>query len=104
VNELGPATNELMDSEIKRLLQESYDRAKAILKLHSKELNALAEALIKYETLDAEDVKAILKGDGPSPSTKLKATPPSTLPRLGEPSPRPVTSPPTPTSPNKVPC
>lgn len=52
-----------VDYEIKKILSESYERAKAILKTHSKEHKALAEALLKYETLDAEDIKAILAGD-----------------------------------------
>lgn len=43
-------------------MMESYERAKSILKTHAKEHKALAEALIKYETLDAEDVKSILTG------------------------------------------
>ncbi|KAK7086991.1 ATP-dependent zinc metalloprotease yme1l1 [Halocaridina rubra] len=59
---LGHTTKEAIDSEIKKLLQESYERAKAILKTHSKEHKALAEALMKYETLDADDIKAILNG------------------------------------------
>lgn len=62
VNEISPNSQELIDSEVKRLMQESYERAKAILKAHSKEHKQLAEALIKYETLDAEDVKAIMNG------------------------------------------
>ena len=40
--------------------QEFYERAKAILKVHTEEHKMFAEALLKYETLDAEDVKAIL--------------------------------------------
>jgi ATP-dependent metalloprotease len=52
-----------VDFEIKKILSDSYERAKAILKTHSKEHKALAEALLKYETLDAEDIKAILAGD-----------------------------------------
>ncbi|XP_025208239.1 ATP-dependent zinc metalloprotease YME1 homolog isoform X2 [Melanaphis sacchari] len=59
-NDLSPATNELIDNEIKRIMQESYERAKSILNVHHKEHKLLAEALLKYETLDAEDVKAIL--------------------------------------------
>lgn len=51
-----------IDSEIKRILNESYERAKTILVTHSKEHKALAEALLKYETLDAEDIKTILNG------------------------------------------
>lgn len=60
-NQLGQATNDAVDSEINRLLQESYDRAKTILKNHAREHKLLAEALMKYETLDADDIKAILK-------------------------------------------
>lgn len=52
-----------VDSEIKRIMNDSYERAKGILKAHAKEHKALAEALLKYETLDAEDIKAILAGD-----------------------------------------
>ncbi|XP_065296505.1 ATP-dependent zinc metalloprotease YME1L isoform X3 [Dermacentor albipictus] len=62
VNELAPNTAEVIDSEIKRLLHESYERAKAILKTHQKEHKLLAEALLKYETLDADDVKQLLSG------------------------------------------
>lgn len=51
-----------MDAEINKILNESYIRAKNILKTHAKEHKALAEALLKYETLDAEDIKAILGG------------------------------------------
>ncbi|EDW02086.1 ATP-dependent zinc metalloprotease YME1L isoform X2 [Drosophila grimshawi] len=57
---LGPNTIEAVDAEIKRILSDSYERAKAILKKHTKEHKALAEALLKYETLDADDIKAIL--------------------------------------------
>lgn len=60
---LSPTTIESVDFEIKKILSESYERAKNILKLHSKEHKALAEALLKYETLDAEDIKAILAGN-----------------------------------------
>ncbi|XP_048487044.1 ATP-dependent zinc metalloprotease YME1L isoform X2 [Plutella xylostella] len=58
----APATTELMDKEIKKILSESYERAKAILRAHAKEHRALAEALLKYETLDADDIKAIMSG------------------------------------------
>ena len=80
-NELGPSTTEVLDNEIKRILQESYDRAKKILVQHSKEHKALAEALIKYETLDADDVKGLLAEGIP---IRLKNNPkdssPSNLP------------------------
>ena len=52
----------LIDEEIKTILDDSYKRAHTLLKTHRKELDALAEALINYETLDAEEVKAVLEG------------------------------------------
>ncbi|CAH2269149.1 ATP-dependent zinc metalloprotease YME1L isoform X2 [Pararge aegeria] len=61
--QLGPYTNELVDAEIKKILSESYERAKAILRAHAKEHKALSDALLKYETLDADDIKAIMNGD-----------------------------------------
>lgn len=54
-----------VDNEIRRILTESYDRARAILKTHAKEHKALAEALLKYETLDADDIKAIMADKAP---------------------------------------
>ncbi|XP_069692534.1 ATP-dependent zinc metalloprotease YME1L [Periplaneta americana] len=68
VNELSPSTNDQIDSEIKRIMTESYERAKAILKAHHKEHKMLAEALLKYETLDADDVKSIMSGETPDKS------------------------------------
>ncbi|PVD35881.1 hypothetical protein C0Q70_02850 [Pomacea canaliculata] len=62
VNEVSPAIQEQVDTEIKRLLQESYDRAKAILKNHTAEHKALAHALLKYETLDKDDIQAVVEG------------------------------------------
>lgn len=59
-----------MDAEIKKILSDSYERAKAILKAHPKEHKALAEALLKYETLDSEDVKAIMGGSKISQESK----------------------------------
>ncbi len=59
-NEVSPNTQELLDQEIKTYLQESYDRAKNILKIHSKELKLLAEALLEKETLDADEIKKII--------------------------------------------
>ncbi|KAJ2938415.1 hypothetical protein O0L34_g13332 [Tuta absoluta] len=62
-DQLSPTTNELVDGEIKKILAESYERAKSILRAHAKEHKALAEALLKYETLDAEDIKALMAGE-----------------------------------------
>lgn len=85
---LGPQTNELVDTEIKKLLSESYERAKTILRTHAKEHKALAEALLKYETLDAEDIKAIMNGDKPASEKSRSSREPA--PPLLPPQPQPA--------------
>ncbi|CAL1265789.1 unnamed protein product [Larinioides sclopetarius] len=60
VSELSATTTEVIDAEIKRILSESYERARNILKIHCKEHKLIAEALLKHETLDAVDVKELI--------------------------------------------
>jgi cell division protease FtsH len=55
-------TSELIDKEVHGLIDENYKLAKDLIELHKDQVKALAMALIKYETLDAEDVKVILEG------------------------------------------
>ena len=55
-------TSELIDTEVKKLIAQAYDSATELIKTNKDTVEALAKALIKYETLDAEDVKKILDG------------------------------------------
>ena len=61
--EMSESTKNLMDTEVTRLLNDSYKNATNVLRAHRKELDLLADALLKYETLDADDVKAIIEGN-----------------------------------------
>jgi ATP-dependent metalloprotease len=58
---LSPATQELLDQEIKKILQDSYDRAKNILKTHSFELKLIAEHLLLHETLNSDQIKNLIE-------------------------------------------
>ncbi|KAK7293538.1 hypothetical protein RJT34_16406 [Clitoria ternatea] len=49
-----------IDAEVVKLLREAYDRVKALLKKHEKALHVLANALLEYETLSAEEIRRIL--------------------------------------------
>lgn len=64
VNDISPAVQEQVDMEIKRLLQESYDRARNVLRSHQTEHKALANALLEYETLNKDDITAIIESKG----------------------------------------
>ena len=56
-------TLDLIDSEIKNIIVEQKKKAEEILKNKKKDLITLAEALLKYETLDKEQVDKVLKGE-----------------------------------------
>ncbi|HDZ19663.1 MAG TPA: ATP-dependent metallopeptidase FtsH/Yme1/Tma family protein [Phycisphaerae bacterium] len=55
-------TAELIDSEIKRIVDEAHQRARKVLEAHRDELERIAQALLAYETLNAEEVKLIIDG------------------------------------------
>jgi cell division protease FtsH len=60
--EYSEKTAELVDSEVKRLTDEAYKQAREVIEANKDSLDGIAKALLKYETLDAEDVKLILDG------------------------------------------
>lgn len=65
LSNFSDATSELVESEIGRLLEESKDRVRDLLTKHRNELKLVAEALLKYETLDAAEVKLVIEGKDP---------------------------------------
>uniref|UniRef100_A0A8C8DVN7 ATP-dependent zinc metalloprotease YME1L1 n=1 Tax=Oryzias sinensis TaxID=183150 RepID=A0A8C8DVN7_9TELE len=62
MTEQSPETQAAVEQEVRILLKESYDRAKTLLKTHTKEHKNLADALLMYETLDAKEIQLILEG------------------------------------------
>ena len=52
-------TAELIDEEVKRMVNEQYERAKQILSEHKEQHNELAQLLIDKEVIFAEDVERI---------------------------------------------
>ena len=52
-----------VDAEVKRIVVESYDRARKCLQDNLHELHILAKALIEYETLNGEEIARILRGE-----------------------------------------
>lgn len=69
-------TSELIDNEIKKLLDKAYSKCKELIENNRTRLEAIAQALLKYETLDASEVELILDGkvlDRPTVSDLLEA-------------------------------
>lgn len=51
-----------IDHEVKRIIEDSYRRARALLEERGDTLRRLADALLKYEVLNSEEVDCILAG------------------------------------------
>ena len=60
--EYSEKTAEKIDAEIRKLIDEAYLAARYLITENKEKLKAIAEALLKYETLDASEVKQILDG------------------------------------------
>jgi cell division protease FtsH len=56
----GEDTAELIDQEINEILKASYEKARALLREHIDKLHALAKRLIEHETVEGEDLRAML--------------------------------------------
>ena len=54
----SPRTLELVDEEVRRLLDQCYDAAVAVLREHRTRLDRLARTLLERETLDADEAYA----------------------------------------------
>lgn len=52
----------LIDTEVKKLVQSAYDRAREILCEHRAILDALTQALLDHETITGADIKKIVSG------------------------------------------
>ena len=50
--------NELVDDEVRRIVEESHREVVALLQEHRDKLDSLATALLEHETLDEEDAYA----------------------------------------------
>jgi cell division protease FtsH len=101
-------TAQEIDAEVKRIINEGYDRAKKLIDEHRDKLEIIANALLEIETLDGAQVTEIVKTGKftpPPPDPKvdpptgaIAATPlpevpkplPPKLPGFGSPSPAPV--------------
>ncbi len=60
--EYSEKTAEAIDREVKRITDEAYAKAREVIEQNKERLSNVAKALLKYETLDADEVTLILEG------------------------------------------
>jgi len=75
--QVSEETAAVIDQEVRRVIESNYDRARDILQTHIDKLHAMADALIKYETIDDGQIKDIMAGRPPSPPSGWDDTVPS---------------------------
>jgi cell division protease FtsH len=80
--EISQQTAELVDKEVRRVIQEAYDRATQTLTENLPLLHSVAAALLERETLTREDIDILARGEalpprtpGAPPAPKSPATP-----------------------------
>jgi cell division protease FtsH len=56
-------TARIIDEEIKRIVTEAYDDARKLLEENWPKVEAVAMALLRHETLDADEVHALMRGE-----------------------------------------
>jgi len=81
---MSEETARKIDSEIKRLVDDGYKTARTVLTKKKKDLEALAQGLLEYETLSGDEITDLLNGKPPSrdddDNAKPKAKPGSSVP------------------------
>ena len=64
---ISDETSHAIDKEIRNIINKNYKRSEQILKKNIDKLHLMADALIKYETIDAGQIDDIMKGKVPRP-------------------------------------
>lgn len=75
---VSESTARQIDEEVRRIIDECYERSKQLLEENRDKLDAMAQALMQYETLDAKQLDDIMGGKPPRPPAGWDdKTPPS---------------------------
>jgi len=77
---VSDVTAHVIDEEIRSVIDQSYLRAEQLLRDHLDKLHAMADALIKYETIDSDQIDDIMAGRPPREpvDSSVDQEPPST--------------------------
>ena len=64
---VAPATRNAIDEEVRKIIDECYAVAQQLLEDNRDKLDLMADALMKYETIDADQIDEIMEGKVPQP-------------------------------------
>ena len=64
---VSDSTANIIDEEVRAIINRNYERAEKILTDEMDKLHAMSAALMKYETIDSDQIKDIMEGKDPRP-------------------------------------
>lgn len=64
---VSEATMQKVDQEIRKIIDEQYNIARKLIEDNSDKMHAMANALLEWETIDAEQIEDIMQGREPRP-------------------------------------
>ena len=65
--QVSDVTAKLIDDEVRKIIDQTYDKATSIINKQIHRLHKMAETLIKYETIDSDQIKDIMNDKEPRP-------------------------------------
>jgi cell division protease FtsH len=74
---ISEATQQKVDAEIRRLLDEQYNLARRLLDENRDKVEAMTAALMEWETIDADQINDIMEGRPPRSPKGVSASDPS---------------------------
>jgi cell division protease FtsH len=85
-----------IDEVVRGVIDNAYNRARDLLTTHIAKLHTMATALLQYETIDSEQISAIMEGREPGPPKdwgKPTGTSSGGTPNVGKPASPPIGGP-----------
>ena len=86
-------TAEMIDEEVKKIINRNYERAHRILEENRDKLTAIANLLLEKEIISSDDINAIVKGESPAPKAPDAPAAPAAPVASGAPIVPPLTNP-----------
>jgi len=77
---ISEASMQKVDAEIRRILDEQYALARKLIEENRDKMEAMAKALLEWETIDADQINDIMAGNPPRPPKPATVTPPAEPP------------------------
>jgi cell division protease FtsH len=72
---VSETTMQKVDAEIRRIIDEQYGLARRLLEENRDKVEAMAKALLEFETIDADQINDIMAGLPPRPPKPAQAPP-----------------------------